>query len=109
MAPPPASQPQLQPPMVLHPRRRSATTTETQTSKEQMTIAPSATGGPQLLPRAKADIPMASTAPALANSPTATAPTSCHSRPATPSPPKRQLADDMAEGSSTKQQRAPAQ
>ena len=48
MAPPPASQPQLQPPMVLHPPRRSTITTETQTSKEEMTITPSPAGGPQL-------------------------------------------------------------
>ena len=109
MAPPPASQPQLQPPLVLHPPRRSTTTTETQTTKEQMTITPSPTGGPQLPLRAIADTPMASTAPALASSPMATAPTSCHSRPAMPPPPKRQLAGVIAEGSSTKQQRTPAQ
>ena len=74
-----------------------------------MTITPSPTGGPQLPPRAITDTPMASTAPASASSPMATAPTSCHSRPAMPSPPKRQLGDDIAEGSSTKQQRTPAQ
>ena len=74
-----------------------------------MTITPSPTGGPQLPPRAVADTPMASTAPSLANSPMATAPTSCHSRPAVPSPSKTHLTDDIAEGSSTKQQRTPAQ
>ena len=59
--------------------------------------------------KAIADTPMASAAPALASSPKATSPTSCHSRPTLPSPPKRHLADDIAEGSSTKQQRTPAQ
>ena len=72
---PPTSKSQLQPPMVLHPPRRS--TTETQTSKEQMTITTSPVGGPQLPPRAIADTPMASPAPALASSPMATAPTNC--------------------------------
>ena len=95
--------------MGVHPPRRSTITRETQTSKEQMTITPSPAGGPQLPPRALADTPMSSTAPALANSQMATAPTSHHSRPATPSPPKRHLADDIAEGSSTEQQRTPAQ
>ena len=73
MAPAATSQSHLQPRMVLHPPRRSTTTTETQTSKEQMPITPSPAGGQQIPPRAIADAPMASTAPALANSPMATA------------------------------------
>ena len=83
--------------------------TETQTSKEQVTVTPLPAGGPQLPPKAMADSTMASAAPALASSPMAAAPASCHSRPAMPSPPKRHLADDIAEGSSTKQQRTPTQ
>ena len=74
MTTPPTSQAQLRPPMVFHPPRWPTTTTET--SKEQMTITPAPTGGPQLPPKAIADTPMASAAPALANSPMATAPTS---------------------------------
>ena len=109
MTPPSTSQAQLQPPMVFRRPRRPTTTTETQTSKEQVTVTPAPTGGPQLPPKAVADTPMASAAPALASSPMATAPKSCHSTPAMPSPPKRHLADDIAEGSSTKQQRTPAQ
>ena len=107
--PPPTSQPQLQPLIVIHPPRRSTIRTETQTSKEQMTITPSPTGGPQLPPRAIAYAPMPWTAPALANSLMATAPKSRNNRPAMTSRPKRHLADDTAEGSSTKQQWTPAQ
>ena len=109
MASPPTSQAQLQPPMVFHPPRRPTATAETQTFKEQVTVRPAPTGGPQLPPKAVAGTPMASAAPAMASSPMATAPTSCHSRPTMPPPPKRHLADDIAEGSSTKQQRTPAQ
>ena len=109
MAPPPTSQAQLQPPMVFHPPRRQTTTTESQTSTEQALMLPTQAGGPQLPPKAIADTPLATTTPALANSPMATAPTSCHSRPAMPSPPKRQVADDIAEGSATKQQRTSTQ
>ena len=109
MTPPPTSQAQLQPPMVFHPPRRQTTTTESQTSTEQALMSPTQAGGPQLPPKAIADTPLATTTPALANSPMATAPTSCHSRPAMPSPPKRQVADDIAEGSATKQQRTSTQ
>ena len=109
MTPPSTSQAQLQPPMVFRRPRRPTTTTETQTSKEQVTVTPAPTGGPQLPPKAVADTPMASAAPALASSPMATAPKSCHSTPAMPSPPKRHLAGDIVEGSSSKQQRTPAQ
>ena len=109
MTPPPTSQAQLQPPMVFHPPRRQTTTTESQTSTEQALMLPTQAGGPQLPPKAIADTPLATTTPALANSPMATAPTSCHSRPAMPSPPKRQVADDIAEGSATKQQRTSTQ
>ena len=94
--------------MVFHPPRRPTTTTETQTSKEQGTVTPVPTSGPQLPPKAIAGTPMASAAPALASAPMATAPASCHSRPVMPSPPKRHLADDIAEGSPTKQKRTPA-
>ena len=109
MTPPPTSQAQLQPPMVFYPPRRQTTTTEKQTSTEQALMSPTQAGGPQLPPKAIADTPLATTTPALANSPMATAPTSCHSRPAMPSPPKRQVADDIAEGSATKQQRTSTQ
>ena len=87
----------------------STTTTTDGTPKEQVTVTRALTGGPQLPPKAIADTPMASATPASASSPMATAPTSCHSSPAMPSPPKRHLADDTAEGSSTKQQRTAAQ
>ena len=101
MTPPPTSQAQVQPTMVFHPRRRQSTTTETQTPTERATPTTEQKGGPQLPPKAITDTPTATTTPALASSPMATAPTSCHSRPAMPSPPKRQVADDIAEGSST--------
>ena len=76
MTPPPTSEAQLQPPMVFHPPRRPTTTTETQTSKEQVTVTPVPTGGRQLPPKAIAGTPVASAAPALASSPMATAPAS---------------------------------
>ena len=50
--------------------------------------------------------PTTSTSPALTLPPQAIAdPTSCHTRPAMPSPPKRTVSDTPAEGSSPKQQR----
>eukprot|EP00435_Cladocopium_sp_Y103_P065455 s684_g27.t1 len=110
MTPPSTAQAQLQPPMVFHPPRRPTITTDTQTQAEHTTSTPAqAKGGPQLPPRAIEDTPMVTTTPALASSPMATAPTSCHSRQAMPSPPKRHVADDIAEGSSAKQQRTTTQ
>ena len=83
MAPPPTSQAQLQAPMIFHPPRRPTATKDTQTPVEQAPAVPAqAKGGPQLPPREIKDTPMASTGPTLASSPMATAPTSCHSRPA---------------------------
>ena len=104
MIPPPTSQAQLQPPMVFHPPRRPPATMEKQTSTEQAPLTTAQTNTPQLPPKAIADTPMATATPALASSPMATAPTSCHSRQALPSPTKRCEADDIAEGSSAKQQ-----
>ena len=109
MIPPPTSQAQLQPPMVFHPPRRPPATMEKQTSTEQAPLTTAQTNTPQLPPKAIADTPMATATPALASSPMATAPTSCHSRQALPSPTKRREADDIAEGSSAKQQRTNTQ
>eukprot|EP00435_Cladocopium_sp_Y103_P031950 s1700_g8.t1 len=111
MTPPSTAQAQLRPPMVFHPLRRPTITTDTQTQAEHTTSTPAqAKGGPpQLPPRAIEDTPMVTATPALASSPMATAPTSCHSRQAMPSPPKRHVADDIAEGSAAKQRRATTQ
>ena len=105
MTPTATSQAQLQPTMVFHPPRRQSTTMETQTPTDRATPTSEQKGGPQLPPKAITDMPIATATPAWASSPMATAPTSCRSRPAMPSPPKRQVTDDIAEGGSTKQQR----
>ena len=76
--------------MTYHPPRRPTATTETQTPE---------TTAPQLPPRAIMDTP---TPKAAASS---QAPTSCHSRQALPSPTKRGVSDEIAEGSLPKQQR----
>ena len=110
-----AGQAPLNQPMVFHPPRRSTTTTETQTLEEQSTAtaAQPAARGDLRLPSQAAQTgtnTARTTTPAIADAPLATSPTSCHSRQAMPTPPpKRTVADDIAEGSQAKQQRTTTQ
>ena len=107
---------QLNQPMVFHPPRRSTAHTETQTAtaEEQATAAThSAARGDLRLPSQAAQTSTnaaRTTTPAIADAPLATSPTSCHTRPTMPTPPpKRTVADDIAEGSQAKQQRTTSQ
>ena len=87
------------PPLVYKPMRRPATA-ETGTQA----FGADTTQQPQLQAQQPAAPAGTSTRCAIADSPMATAPTSCHTRPSLPSP-KRTVSDEVAEGSLPKQHR----
>jgi hypothetical protein len=104
-----------QPPMTFKPLRRQEEATATQTEETAAAAGAGTTTTSASASASQPDIPpppTTSTSPALtlppqaiADAPMATSPTSCHTRPAMPSPPKRTVSDTPAEGSSPKQQR----
>ena len=94
----------VQPPMIFRPMRRQAEASATQT-EEQQTSTEAAPRPSASAPAAASLLPPTATTPAIADAPMATSPTSCHSRPTMPSPPKRTVSDAPSEGSLPKQPR----
>eukprot|EP00435_Cladocopium_sp_Y103_P041886 s2323_g11.t1 len=88
----------------LKPMRRQAEASATQT-EEQQTSTEAAPRPSASAPAAASLLPPTATTPAIADAPMATSPTSCHSRPTMPSPPKRTVSDAPSEGSLPKQPR----